>query len=190
MSSIVVVDVEGTGQSKQSIMEEVAKMLCNEGLVSSKTVALLYDRQHKNVMQAIRNVDCTEEFRHINFQPVYKIVCGVAINNRATEFLMTRGGFMYLVFGFTGRKAAAFKQCVIETFNRMEKELRRLGNITFVEALREKAREAALNPDALLSFLEEVKKEKVCALKALQASNEIEADSVDAEFTVIEAGTV
>lgn len=194
MSNIVVVDVEGIEQKKQSIMEEVAKMLCNEGLVSSKTVALLYDRQHKNVMQAIRNFEdgqCSKEFWHKSFQPVYRTVCGVTVNNRATEFLMTRDGFMLIVFGFRCKKAAEFKMSVIRAFNKMEEELRKSCKEQ-VEMVREKLKKAVLDPDALLRFVEEAKMEmeKDRGLKALQASKEIEADVVDAEFTVIEAGTV
>ncbi|EBA6490188.1 Rha family transcriptional regulator, partial [Salmonella enterica] len=36
---------------------------------------------------------------------------------------MTKDGFVFLVMGFTGKKAAAFKEAYIAEFNRMEAEL-------------------------------------------------------------------
>lgn len=36
---------------------------------------------------------------------------------------MTRDGFTFLVMGYRGKKAAAFKEAYIKAFNQMEKEL-------------------------------------------------------------------
>lgn len=36
---------------------------------------------------------------------------------------MTKDGFIFLVMGFTGKKAAQFKEAYINAFNQMEKEL-------------------------------------------------------------------
>ncbi|MGK5615600.1 Rha family transcriptional regulator, partial [Proteus mirabilis] len=36
---------------------------------------------------------------------------------------MTKDGFVFLVMGFTGKKAAQFKEAYIAAFNRMEAEL-------------------------------------------------------------------
>ncbi|WP_341538063.1 Rha family transcriptional regulator [Sodalis glossinidius] len=38
-------------------------------------------------------------------------------------FEMTKDGFVFIVMGFTGKKAAAFKEAYIAEFNRMEPEL-------------------------------------------------------------------
>ncbi len=38
-------------------------------------------------------------------------------------FEMTKDGFVFLVMGFTGKKAAAFKEAYIAEFNRMEERL-------------------------------------------------------------------
>jgi Rha family phage regulatory protein len=38
-------------------------------------------------------------------------------------YLMTRDGFTFLAMGFTGKRAAQFKEKYIEAFNRMEAEL-------------------------------------------------------------------
>ena len=39
------------------------------------------------------------------------------------QYLMTRDGFTFLAMGFTGAKAARFKELYIAEFNRMEEEL-------------------------------------------------------------------
>lgn len=38
-------------------------------------------------------------------------------------YTMTKDGFVFLIMGFTGKKAAAFKEAYIAEFNRMEAEL-------------------------------------------------------------------
>ncbi|WP_440867560.1 Rha family transcriptional regulator [Symbiopectobacterium purcellii] len=38
-------------------------------------------------------------------------------------FTMTKDGFVFLIMGFTGKKAAAFKEAYIAEFNRMEAQL-------------------------------------------------------------------
>ncbi len=51
----------------------------------------------------------------------------VNIGNGATRdskiFTMTKDGFIFLVMGFTGKKAAAFKEAYIAEFNSMEASL-------------------------------------------------------------------
>ncbi|ENX6807224.1 Rha family transcriptional regulator, partial [Escherichia coli] len=39
-------------------------------------------------------------------------------------YQITKNGFVFLVMGFTGKKAAAFKEAYIAEFDRMEAELR------------------------------------------------------------------
>ncbi|EDX5007318.1 Rha family transcriptional regulator, partial [Salmonella enterica subsp. houtenae] len=39
-------------------------------------------------------------------------------------YQITKNGFVFLVMGFTGKKAAAFKEAYIAEFDRMENELR------------------------------------------------------------------
>lgn len=38
-------------------------------LVDSRYVARYFEKEHKNVLADIRNLDCSEEFRRLNFQP-------------------------------------------------------------------------------------------------------------------------
>jgi len=84
---------------------------------TSLLVARKFGKEHKNVLRDIENLECSGEFRALNFEPSsYKSIQ----NKDVTMFIMTRDGFSRLVMGFTGAHAARFKEEFIEGFNRME----------------------------------------------------------------------
>lgn len=87
----------------------------------SLNVAEVFGRQHKDVLNSIKQLACSEGFGQRNFSPTsYTDSC-----NREQQMVeMTRDGFVFLVMGFTGRKAAAFKEAYINAFNVMELELK------------------------------------------------------------------
>ena len=88
---------------------------------SSLQVAEEFGKLHKNVIADIRNLDCSDEFNRLNFQPVkYTDEKG----EKRPMFLMTRDGFMFLVMGYRGKKAAAIKVAIIQRFNEMEAFIR------------------------------------------------------------------
>lgn len=90
----------------------------DRALVDSRFVAQEFDKRHDNVIQDIRNLDCSAEFRLLNFQESsYKNLQG----RNQPCFAMTRDGFMFLVMGYRGKKAAAIKEAYIHRFNQMEK---------------------------------------------------------------------
>ena len=79
-------------------------------------VAKYFDKRHDNVIQAIKNLDCSEEFNALNFQAVKYVD---EKGEKRPMYRMTRDGFMFLVMGFTGKKAAKFKERFISLFNKM-----------------------------------------------------------------------
>lgn len=83
---------------------------------NSRFVAEVFGRLHKDVLKAIDNLDCSEEFNGRNFAPV-EYIDAKGETRRMVE--MTFDGFVFLVMGFTGAKAAAFKEAYIAEFNRM-----------------------------------------------------------------------
>lgn len=90
---------------------------------TSMNVATVFDRKHKNVLRDIENMDCSEGFTELNFEPSeYTDPTG----RKLPMYEMTRDGFVFLVMGFTGSKAAAFKEAYINAFNVME-SARRAG---------------------------------------------------------------
>lgn len=91
--------------------------------VNSLMVARMFGKEHKNVLADIRNLDCSGEFRRLNFQP------SSYINDQHKKqpcYDMTRDGFVFLVMGYRGKKAAHFKELYIRRFNEMESFIRTL----------------------------------------------------------------
>ena len=106
----------------------------NRPVVSSRKVAEIFEKEHRRVLQDIRELSCGDDFRLHNF------VQSSYINSQdkeQPEYLMTRDGFTLLAMGYTGSKAMQWKIKYIETFNRMEAELSTPFAIpkTYAEAL-------------------------------------------------------
>ncbi len=89
-------------------------------VVSSLDVAATFEKEHRRVLQDIRELECSDEFRVHNFvQSEYKNTQG----HRQPMYLITRDGFTMLAMGYTGEKAMRFKEAYIKQFNAMEKAL-------------------------------------------------------------------
>ena len=92
-------------------------------MVSSRYVAEVFKKDHRRVLQSIREMECSEEFRLHHFvQSSYKNLQ----NKKQPEILMDRDGFSIVAMGFTGKKAMAFKEAYINRFNQMESFIRNL----------------------------------------------------------------
>lgn len=86
---------------------------------SSLNVAKAFDKQHHHVMQKLDALDCSDQFLTSNFSRVQFEHRG----NQYDACEMTKDGFMFLVMGFTGKKAAAVKEGYIAAFNWMAEQL-------------------------------------------------------------------
>lgn len=90
-----------------------------QAVVSTLDIAKHFDKQHSKILRDIRNLECSNEFSLSNF----------VLSNYMTRgkqypcYLMTRDGFAFLVMGFTGKKAAEWKEKYIKAYNLMEKSL-------------------------------------------------------------------
>lgn len=85
---------------------------------NSLMVAKMFGKDHKNVLRSIKNLDCSQDFWRLNFAP------SNYTDDRGKKqpcVMMTRDGFTFLAMGFTGKKAAQFKEAYIKRFNEMEK---------------------------------------------------------------------
>lgn len=90
---------------------------------SSRQVAEEFGKRHDNVVRDIRELDCSAEFRLLNFEESsYRN----EQNKKQPMYYMTRNGFMFLVMGYRGKKAAAIKEAIITRFNEMEEFIRSL----------------------------------------------------------------
>ena len=89
-----------------------------KAVTSSLAVAEYFCKQHKNVIQKIQTLECSVEFTELNFQPSDYTDC---TGRKLPCYQITRDGFAFLAMGFTGKRAARFKEAYINAFNQMEK---------------------------------------------------------------------
>ena len=90
-------------------------------VVSSRMVAQVFEKEHRNVLRDIQGLGCPEEFAQLNFEPgSYKD----GNNQDRPEYLMTRDGFTLLAMGYNGERAMRFKVAYINAFNMMEQKLK------------------------------------------------------------------
>lgn len=90
-------------------------------VVSSLDISETFGKEHRNVLKDIRELQCSDEFRLLNFvQSEYVNLQ----NHKQPMYLMTRDGFTLLAMGYTGEKAMQFKEAYIKQFNAMEELLK------------------------------------------------------------------
>ncbi|ELM3722643.1 Rha family transcriptional regulator [Edwardsiella piscicida] len=93
-------------------------------ITTSIAVGEFFGKQHKNVIQKIETLDCSPDFASANFSAdVQSVSIGNGAKRESKIYEMTKDGFVFLVMGFTGKRAAAFKEAYIAAFNRMERQL-------------------------------------------------------------------
>lgn len=110
----------------------------NQAVVSSRQVAEKFGKEHKHVLESIREI-IKAEISALTFyqEATYKAGTGKSY----PEYLMNRDGFTLLAMGFTGKDALQWKMKYIAAFNEMEAQL----NSKPVSLLKEKEIEARLN---------------------------------------------
>ena len=111
---------------------ELVKLESGKAVVSSKDIADKFNKQHRDVLKAIKALDCSPDFRQRNFTPSSYVS---PQNKKLPCFDMTRDGFSFLCMGFTGREAASWKEKYINAFNLMEAV--RLGMPATMKAMNE-----------------------------------------------------
>nr|WP_275667970.1 Rha family transcriptional regulator [Photobacterium kishitanii] len=96
----------------------------NELVTDSFTVSKHFNKQHKDVLKKIESLDCSDIFISANFSAyVQKLNIGNSAVRDSKAYQMTKDGFMFLVMGFTGKRAAAVKEAYINAFNKMAEQL-------------------------------------------------------------------
>lgn len=105
------------------LVEIIGKRNEEKLITTSLKVAEKFEKDHKNVLRDIRELECSEEFTRLNFEPSSY---SNSQNKNQPMYSMTRDGFTMLVMGYTGEKAMKFKEDYINAFNAMESELKRI----------------------------------------------------------------
>ncbi|MNF59229.1 Phage regulatory protein Rha [compost metagenome] len=88
-------------------------------VTTTQRVAEYFGKQHHHVVQRIEKLDCSDQFLTSNFQLVHYEHRG----NTYKSYQMTKDGWIFLVMGFTGKKAAVIKEKFIAAFNWMADQL-------------------------------------------------------------------
>ena len=101
-------------------MKQLVVINNNQIVVSSKDIAEHFGKQHKHVLEIIREILVAENLATKFFQETSTVYRG----QQFPFYLMNRDGFSLLAMGFTGKKALQWKLKYIEAFNEMEETLK------------------------------------------------------------------
>lgn len=99
----------------------VQKSTKGNSITTSRIIANIFGKNHKDVLKDIRNLSCSEEFRERNFAPSSFITFQ---NKTLPMYILTKDGFTFLAMGYNGKSAGIFKEKFIFAFNEMEKQIR------------------------------------------------------------------
>lgn len=91
---------------------------------TSIKIAEAFGKRHDDVLRKLKSLDCSADFTDRIFTASeYRDSTG----RKLPMWEITKDGFMFLVMGFTGKKAAAIKEAYIDRFNAMAKQLHQLS---------------------------------------------------------------
>ncbi len=148
------IGVSGGGGS--SLIKEAANMatvsalaqpkisvINGQAVTSSLAIANYFTKRHDDVLKKIRALECSPEFSARNF-------AGTEYTDDQGKlrpcYNITRDGFAFLAMGFTGKRAAQFKEAYIDAFNLMEKQLSKPSVLS----------DAAHNASVLYSYISSI----------------------------------
>ncbi|ELZ7334981.1 Rha family transcriptional regulator [Salmonella enterica] len=123
------------------------RIINGQAVTSSLAVADYFIKRHADVIRKIESLECSTLFRKRNFA-----FTSISVNqpNGGTRKLpcyqITRDGFAFLAMGFTGKRAAQFKEAYINAFNQMEKQLSTPSGLS----------DAAHNASVLYSYISSI----------------------------------
>ncbi len=103
---------------------EIISLHQGQPVTTSLKVADLFGKRHDDVLKKIRNLECSSDFHLRNFAEMsQEVEIGNGAKRSSRFYEMTKDGFIFVVIGFTGAKAAATKEAYINAFNWMAEQL-------------------------------------------------------------------
>lgn len=99
-------------------MNELINIKNDEAVTTSLRIAEVFGKRHDNVLRNIEKIknDCPQNWGECFKPSKYKDASGKS----NAMYYINRDGFVFLVMGFTGKKANEWKWKYIEAFNQME----------------------------------------------------------------------
>lgn len=89
-------------------------------ITTSLNIARNFEKRHTDVLRAISKLGCSQDFSQRNFESADYVD---AQGKPRRAYRITRDGFAFLAMGFTGARAAQWKEAYIRAFNEMESRL-------------------------------------------------------------------
>ena len=101
-------------------MTDLVHVSQGTAIVDSREIAEKFGKTHRHVLEAIKAMKCSSEFRGSNF----RLSSYTTVQNKVLPcYEITRDGFSFLGMGFKGEKASAWKERYISAFNYMERSI-------------------------------------------------------------------
>lgn len=111
-----------------------------EAFTDSYKIAKAFGKEHFHVLRTIEKLECSDDFAKSNF--------GVCFKNNDLQngkpqkyYRITQGGAMYLIMGFTGKKAASIKEGFIVAFENLVEQINTLKEIELLEINQKKEKD-------------------------------------------------
>lgn len=114
---------------------KLVEIMNDEVVTTSKQVAEVFGKEHRNVMKDIRELmnmleseDCSNSSSP-QMERFEKTTYKNSQNKQQPMYIMNRDAFTLLVMGYTTKNALKFKRMYIQAFNAMEKKLKEQGSL-------------------------------------------------------------
>ncbi|MFV2947033.1 Rha family transcriptional regulator [Pseudomonas japonica] len=110
------------------------ELIDGQPTTTSLDVALHFGKLHKDVLRAVRSLECSPEFHKRNFAPMeMEVQIGLGKTRKDRAYRLSRDGFTFLCMGFSGKEAAKWKEAYINAFNQLEHAANEKGNLPAVQ---------------------------------------------------------
>jgi Rha family phage regulatory protein len=103
---VVILALDLTRERAMSDLAIAVRIRDGKVFADSREVARAFGKEPKNVVRDVRNLECSDKFRRLNFELREEIQRHKTGATKSQFYEMTRDGFMFLVMGFTGEPAA------------------------------------------------------------------------------------
>lgn len=135
-------------------MNDLITVFKTQPVTTSLMVAEHFGKRHKHVLRAIEKAILTRPKSGPSEKPFFKSTYRDASGRKVPMYYLNRDGFSFIVMGFTGEKANAWKWKYIEAFNQMERVLIQKASPAW-NAVREYAKQTRkIETDAIKQFTE------------------------------------
>ena len=142
-------------------MNDLVIMHDRQAVTTSLILAEAFNKQHKNVIQAIEAKINTAENSAL-LKKMFVEDSYIASNGKQNKmYYLNRDGFTFIAMGFTGRKADEFKLKYIDAFNKMEEQIRNQSLQVLSQSTDDLKRAKLLYKIANLTSDEELKEESL-----------------------------